>query len=133
MVLTGAARSFVPGVPGGAPDPEGHGTHVAAIIAARVGNGVGGAGVASARIIPVTIADAAGASTPSALARGVRYAASRGARVINISFGGRGYSRVEQDAIDAAVRAGALVVVAAGNDGRRRRRAGVPRAPTARC
>ena len=117
VVLTGAARSFVPGVPGGAPDPEGHGTHVAAIIAARVGNGVGGAGVASARIIPVTIADAAGASTPSALARGVRYAASRGARVINISFGGRGYSRVEQDAIDAAVRAGALVVVAAGNDG----------------
>lgn len=117
VVLTGAARSFVPGVPHGAADPQGHGTHVAAIIGARIGNGVGGAGVAAARIIPVTIADADGSTTPGALARGVRYAASRGARVINISFGGRGHSQVEQDAIDAAVRAGALVVVAAGNDG----------------
>jgi hypothetical protein len=117
VVVTRAARSFVRGVARGAGDPEGHGTHVAGIIAARVGNGVGGAGVAAARIIPVTIADADGATTPGALARGVRYAASRRARVINISFGGRGYSRVEQNAIDAAVRAGALVVVAAGNGG----------------
>ncbi len=117
VVLTGAARSFVPGVGHRAADPQGHGTHVAAIIAARTGNGLGGAGVAAARIIPVTIADADGSTTPASLARGIRYAASRGARVINISFGGRGYSRVEQDAIDAAVRAGALVVVAAGNDG----------------
>ena len=117
VVLTGAVRSFVPGIAGGAADPEGHGTHVAAIIGARAGNGVGGAGVAAARILPVTIADGDGNTTPSALVQGLRYASARGARVINISFGGRGYSRAEQDAIDAAVRAGALIVVAAGNDG----------------
>ena len=117
VVLTGAARSFTPEDASGRPDPEGHGTHVAAIIGARTGNGVGGAGVAAVRIIPVTIADADGSTTPSALASGVRYASARGARVINISFGGRGYSKLEQDAIDDAVRAGALVVVAAGNDG----------------
>ncbi len=116
VVLTGAARSFVDGTAAGT-DPDGHGTSVAGIIAARTGNGVGGAGVAAARILPVTIADADGRTTPAALVKGLRYATARGARVINISFGGRGYSAAEQRAIDDAVRAGALVVVAAGNDG----------------
>ena len=116
VVLTGAARSFVDGTEAGT-DPEGHGTSVAGIIAAHAGNGVGGAGVAAARILPVAIADADGRTTPAALVKGLRYATARGARVINISFGGRGYSAAEQTAIDDAVRAGALVVVAAGNDG----------------
>ena len=75
--------------------------------------------MAAARILPVTIADAAGRATTSALVRGLRYATARGARVINISFGGEGFSRIEQDAIDAAVRRGALVVVPVGNTGGR--------------
>jgi subtilisin family serine protease len=116
-VLSGAGRSFVPESPDPSSDPEGHGTHVAGIIAATSGNGVGGAGVAAARVLPITIADADGNTTTSALVRGLRYASARGARVINISFGGRGASRPEQEAIDAAVRRGALVVAAAGNSG----------------
>ena len=112
LVRPGRARS------GGATD-DGHGTHLAGIIAASSGNGVGGSGVAAARILPITIADAQGRSTTSALVKGLRYATARRARVINISFGGRGYSRQEQLAIDAAVRAGALVVVAVGNTGGR--------------
>jgi serine protease len=118
-VLRAAARSFVPGSPDPLSDPEGHGTHVAGIIAATSGNGHGGSGVAAARIIPVTIADADGATTTSALVRGLRYASARGARVINISFGGRGFSQAEQDAIDRAARRGALVVAAVGNSGGR--------------
>lgn len=119
VVLSRAGRSFVPGSPDPTRDPEGHGTHVATIIAGRNGNGVGGSGVAAARILPVTIADAQGRTTTTALVRGLRYAAARGARVINVSFGGRGFSRAEQDAIDAAVRRGALVVAAVGNSGGR--------------
>jgi subtilisin family serine protease len=117
-VLAGAARSFVRGMDP-LEDPSGHGTHVAGIIAATPGNGVGGSGVARARILPVTIADASGQATTSALVRGVRYATARGARIINISFGGEGFSQLEQDAIDAAVRRGVLVVVPAGNTGGR--------------
>ncbi len=117
VVLTGAGRSFVAASPDPTSDPEGHGTHVAGIIAASTGNGVGGSGVAAARILPVTVADASGRTTASALVRGLAYASGRGARVINISFGGRGFSKVEQDAIDAAALRGALIVVAAGNTG----------------
>jgi serine protease len=127
VVLTGAGRSFVPDSPDPARDPEGHGTHVAGIIAASSGNGVGGSGVASARVLPVTVADASGRTTASALIRGLAYASARGARVINISFGGRGFSRPEQEAIDAAALRGALVVVAAGNTGGR----GAPEYPGA--
>ncbi len=119
VVVTQGGRSFVPGSPDPFRDPEGHGTHVAGIIAATSGNGVGGSGVADARILPVTIADADGRTSTSALVRGVRYAAARGARVINISFGGRGFSALEQRAIDDATRQGALVVAAVGNSGGR--------------
>jgi subtilisin family serine protease len=117
VVLPGAGRSFVPSSPDPSVDPQGHGTHVAGIIAAATGNGVGGSGVAAARILPVTVADAGGRTTASALVRGLAYASARGARVINISFGGRGFSKAEQDAIDAASLRGALVVAAAGNTG----------------
>jgi subtilisin family serine protease len=116
-VLSGAGRSFVPASPDPSSDPEGHGTHVAGIIAAGSGNGIGGSGVAAARILPVTVADADGRTTASALARGLAYASSRGARVINISFGGSGFSAAEQEAIDRAALRGALIVVAAGNSG----------------
>jgi subtilisin family serine protease len=117
VVLSGAGRSFVPASPDPAVDPEGHGTHVAGIIAARSHNGVGGSGVAAARILPITVADARGRSTAAALVRGLAYASARGARVINISFGGRGFSPAEQEAIDRASLRGALIVVAAGNSG----------------
>jgi len=119
VVLAGAGRSFVPDGRPATEDPDGHGTHVAGLIAAASGNGVSGSGVAAARILPIAIADARGRTTTSALVRGLRYATARGARVINVSFGGRGFSRPEQDAIDDAVRAGALVVAAAGNTGER--------------
>jgi len=116
-VVTGAARSFVPG---SSPleDQSGHGTHVAGIIAAAAENGLGGAGVADARLLVVKIADREGRATTASLVRGIHYALSRKARVINLSLSGVGSSPLEQEAIDDAARAGALVVAAAGNSGR---------------
>jgi subtilisin family serine protease len=119
--LAPGARSFVDDDPFS--DREGHGTHVAGLIAARSRNGIGGAGVADARLLIVKIADASGRATTATMVRGIRYAVSRRARIINISFGGSGYSPLEQRAILDARRAGALVIAAAGNSGR----AGNPR------
>ncbi|WAT17671.1 S8 family serine peptidase [Aurantiacibacter sp. MUD11] len=56
--------------------------------------------------------------TDTAIAQSIAYAVANDARVINISLGGPGGITVElENAIRDAVTAGALVVVAAGNDG----------------
>lgn len=114
---TDGARSFAPGSTDALTDTEGHGTHVTGILAAGIDNGIGISGVADVTVLPVKIADNLGTASTSSLVRGINYAVARGARVINISFGGGGRSRLEQDAIDAATGAGALVVAAAGNSG----------------
>lgn len=116
-LLTAEARSFVPESPDPFSDREGHGTHVAGILAAVTGNGEGGAGVAAAEVLPIKIADRTGNATTSSLVRGIRYAVARGAPIINISFGGPGFSALEQEAVDHAARAGALIVAASGNSG----------------
>jgi subtilisin family serine protease len=100
-------------------DDEGHGTHVAGIIAARANNGIGGAGLApDARLMIVKVLDNRRDGTATTLADGIRYAVAHGARIINTSVNGDGASRPLQDAIRAAGAAGALVVASAGNDGR---------------
>ncbi len=99
----------------------GHGTHVAGIAAAPA-NGVGIVGVApasatSAQVIPVQIADRQGDSSDLTIIRGIRWAVKHGAKVINISAGGIGYSRAFQDTILWASGRGALVVASVGNQG----------------
>ena len=95
-----------------------HGTHVAGIIAATRGNGIGIDGIASAaRIMSVrTVPD--GDERDKDVANAIRYAADNGAHIINMSFG-KGYSP-EKQAVDEAVRyaeeRGVLFVHAAGND-----------------
>ena len=103
-------------VQGGNPlvDPEGHGTHVAGIISTVASGTQARPG---AMILPVQIADAQGSTSAQAVASGIRYAVLRGAKVINLSVQGAGYSKVEQQAIDDATRAGVLVVAASGNTG----------------
>lgn len=100
-----------------APDDEnGHGTHVAGIIAA-VNNAVGVRGVAyGARILPVRVLDQNGSGSSANIAAGIQYAADNGASIINLSLGGCGSSLAEQEAIQCAREKGCLVVAAAGND-----------------
>lgn len=99
-------------------DGNGHGTHVAGIAAAAGNNGIGGVGVAwQVRILPVRVLDADGTGYMSDAARGVDYAVSQGAKVINLSMGGITSSTLLKTSIQNAKNAGVLVVTAAGNCG----------------
>ncbi len=97
-------------------DGKGHGTHVAGIIAAVTGNGIGVAGTApDARILPVQVMDATGSGTMSTLAAGIVWAADHGASVLNMSLGATTQVTAVTDAILYARSKGITVVAAAGN------------------
>ncbi len=99
-------------------DDNGHGTHVAGIIAAATDNGVGIAGVGfNTRVLVVKVLNERGSGFYSTIAQGIVYAVDEGARVINLSLRGTLPSNVLADAVNYAVRRGVLVVAAAGNDG----------------
>jgi serine protease len=105
-------------------DQNGHGTHVASTIAESIDNGVGVTGLAfGAKIMPVRVLDSRGEGDSVAIARGIRFAARRGADIINLSFEfGSGVRAGEipdiLDALDYAHAKGVLVIGAAGNGSR---------------
>ena len=111
-----------------AQDGNGHGTHVAGVVAAATDNGIGIAGVApAAQIMPLRVLDADGTGTESDVAAAIRFAVlqarSNGLRlVINLSLtdlsesGVSATSQQIEDAIREAWFAGAVVVAAVGND-----------------
>jgi len=99
-------------------DYDGHGTFVTGVIAAAQSNGIGISGISSsAKIMPLKALDAFGRGYASMAAEAINYAAEHGARIINLSLGGRTLTKVEQLAVDHARSKGAIVVVAAGNSG----------------
>jgi serine protease len=111
-------------------DENGHGTFVASTIAASADNGYGMVGIAyAASIIPVRVLNASGGAGSARIAEGIRYAANRGAQVINVSielvdpvaFPPRALSITTapeiREAIVYAHQHGAVVVAAAGNLG----------------
>lgn len=104
-------------------DENGHGTHVAGIIAAALGNGEGGAGLApDVQILPVRVMTAEGVGSDRAIAAGITYAVDKGAQVINLSLGATlllatpDTSPLVIRAIRNALANDVVVVVAAGND-----------------
>ncbi len=95
-----------------------HGTLMAAIIAGTAGNRIGGAGVApAATIMPIRVLGPDVTGSPSAVARGLRFAADHRADVASVSISGHERSRAVTAAIRYATSRGTTIVAAAGNDG----------------
>lgn len=102
-------------------DDEGHGTHVAGIIAAELNQeGIAGvSGKANVEILPLKVLDKYGEGTMYDVSFAIMDAADLGADVINLSLTGERSNsepRMMEEAIRYALKKGAVVVAAAGND-----------------
>ena len=98
-------------------DDNSHGTHVSGIISARGDNGLGITGVNwYAKIMCIKVMQSTGRGDAVTIAKGVEYAASMGANIINLSLGGYYESLALKSALEKAY-ANCFIVAAAGNDG----------------
>ena len=100
------------------PDPK-HGTHVAGIIGAVRGNGIGVDGIAPAVKFMMIRTVPDGDERDKDVANAIRYAVDNGAQIISMSFG-KAYSPYKgavDDAVKYADAHNVLMVHAAGNEG----------------
>ncbi|HUR62473.1 MAG TPA: S8 family serine peptidase [Candidatus Thermoplasmatota archaeon] len=104
----------------GRPDPydaDGHGSHVAGILA---GQGPLRGGAPAVGLVVVQVFSPDGHASDQAVADGIRFAVGHGAQVIGLSLGGGTFpilGTASEGAAQSAIDRGVLVVAAAGNDG----------------
>jgi subtilisin family serine protease len=124
QVIKGYRPAFDEELPAGIDSSYGgsHGTHVAGTIAAKK-DGKGIVGVApGAKIMPIVIFDdpalvgGNGYVGDDYVAAGIIWATDHGAKVMNHSWGGWGYSYTMKEAFDYAMEHGVVMVVSAGNN-----------------
>lgn len=130
--LAGRVVAFKDFTGEGESDGNGHGTHVAGIAA---GSGAASDGkyrgvAPEALILAARVLRSNGAGRMSDVMAGIEWAVEQGAQVINLSLGGPPIPCDGTDALstvcDAAVEAGVVVCVAAGNSGPGERTVGAP-------
>jgi len=98
-------------------DRNGHGTHVAGVIAASLDN-VGVAGVAPrVRLVAVKVLSDSGIGFHSDIAEGIVEAVKAGVKILSMSLGSPSDSSVLRDASYWAYQQGAIQIAAAGNSG----------------
>jgi len=112
-----AAENFTPSV-NGTNDVNGHGTHVAGIVAANSNNSLGVAGISSkVSLLNAKVLRDDGAGEMDDVSNGIEWSADNGANVINMSFAGN-YDECNsliEDSLDYAWSEGVLLVAAGGN------------------
>ena len=98
-------------------DDNGHGTHVAGIIAAK-NNSIGVIGTApDAELFAVKVLDAYGSGYISDVIEGIDWAVENNMDIVSMSLGTTTYSQALDDATANAYNSGVLLVAAAGNNG----------------
>ena len=98
-------------------DDNGHGTHVAGIIAAH-NNSIGVIGVApDAEVYAVKVLDQYGSGRISDVIEGIEWAVQNDMDIISMSLGTTEYSQALNDSSASAYNAGILLVASAGNNG----------------
>jgi len=98
-------------------DDNGHGTHVAGIIAAT-NNSIGVVGVApNIDLYAVKVLNRQGSGYISDIVEGLDWCIQNGIQVVNMSLGSASYSQSLADAVNKAYNAGIVLVAAAGNSG----------------
>lgn len=97
-------------------DVNGHGTHIAGIIAADRNNDIGITGAApNVKLLNVKVAEDNGMVWATSVAKGIIWATDRGAKVINMSLATPSKYQPLEDAINYAWSHGVVLVAAAGN------------------
>lgn len=105
-------------------DGNGHGTHVAGLVAASSNNREGIAGVAACgnvKLMPIRVMGNDGSGNSLEIDRGIQWAAAKGADIINLSLGSNSvsFSKAQQkkSLYEDLAKQGVIVFAAAGNDG----------------